>query len=65
MNQDVTKSNRTYQLVVYVDGVNIMGRSVRAMKKSIDASVVASKENRIEVNVNKTNYMVHISQSDF
>jgi len=37
---------------------------VHAIKKNSDASVAASKENRIEVNANKTSYMVHISRSD-
>jgi hypothetical protein len=32
------------QLLVYADGVNIMGRSVRAIRKNIEALAAASKE---------------------
>ena len=42
---------------VSVEG-NILGISVRTIKKSIDASVVASKETGLEVNADKTKYMV-------
>ena len=56
VNQDQPKLNRTYQLFVYVGGVNILGGRVRTVKKNTDVSVVASKENGIEPNG-------HISQS--
>jgi hypothetical protein len=36
------KLNDTHQLVVYADDVNILGGSVRAIKKNTEASVVAS-----------------------
>jgi hypothetical protein len=39
---------------VYVDGVNLLGRSVGAVKKEADALVVDSKENGLEVNADKT-----------
>ena len=35
-----------------------MGGSVRTIKKNREAIVVASKENRLEVNADKTKYMV-------
>jgi hypothetical protein len=44
--------------LVYADDINIMGRSVHTIKKNIDALVVASKDIRIEVNADKTKYMV-------
>jgi hypothetical protein len=42
--------------MVYAD-VNILGRSVHTIKKVTDTSVVASKENGLEVNA-YTVYMV-------
>ena len=44
------KLNGTHQLLVYADDVNILG--------NIDAIVVASKEIGLEVNADKTKYMV-------
>jgi len=44
--------------LVYADDVNILGGSVHTIKKNTDALVVASKENGLEVNTDKTNYMV-------
>ena len=47
-----------HQLVVYADDVNILGGSVRSIKKNTEALVVASKETGLEVIANKTKYMV-------
>jgi len=58
MNQDGLKLNRTLQLLVSADDVNILGGSVHTVKKNAEALVVASKEIGIEVNVDKTKYMV-------
>ena len=52
------KLNGTHQLLVYTDDVNILGRSVRTMKENAEALVVASKETGLEVNADKTKYMV-------
>jgi hypothetical protein len=43
--------------LAYADD-NIMGRSVRTIKKNTEALVVASKDNGLEVNADKTKYMV-------
>jgi len=51
------KLNGTHQLLVYSDDVNILGGIVRNIMKNTDALVVASKENRLKVNVDKTKYM--------
>ena len=40
------------------DDVNILGQSIRTVKKNAEAVVVASKENGQEVNADKTKYMV-------
>jgi hypothetical protein len=51
------KLNGTLQLLVYVDGDNILDGSVHPIKKKTDALVVASKEIGVEGNADKTKYM--------
>jgi hypothetical protein len=58
VNQDGLKLNDTHQLVVYANDVNILGGSIHTVKENTEALVVASKENGLEVNANKTKYMV-------
>jgi len=58
VNQDGLKLKGTHQLLFYADDVNIMGRSVRAIKNNTEALLVSSKEIGLEVNVDKTKYMV-------
>jgi len=48
------KLNRTHQLFVFADHVNILCGSVLTLKKNREVSVVAGKEIRLEVNVDKT-----------
>jgi len=55
---DGTKLNGTHQLVVYADDVNILGESVCTIKKNSEALVMTSKKIGLEVNVDKTRYMV-------
>jgi hypothetical protein len=52
------KLNGTYQLLVYADDVNMLGGSAHILKKNIKSLVVASKEIGLEVNADKTKYMV-------
>jgi alkaline phosphatase len=42
----------------HADDVNILGRSVHTVKKNTEALVVASKKIGLEVNADKTKYMV-------
>ena len=58
VNQDFLKLNGTHQLLVYADDFNILGRSVHTVKESAEALIVVSKEIGLEVNVDKTKYMV-------
>jgi hypothetical protein len=51
------KLNGKHKLRVYSD-VNKLGGSVHTLKKNTEALVVASKETGLEVNVDKTKYMV-------
>ena len=52
------KLNCTHQLFVYAGDVNVLGGSIHTTKKNTVALVVASKETGIEVNADKTNYVV-------
>jgi len=40
------------------NGANILGRSVRTIKKNTEGLVITSKENGLEVNADKSKYMV-------
>jgi hypothetical protein len=57
-NQDGLQLNGTHQLLVYADGVNILEGRVHTIQVNTRASVFASKEIGLEVNANKTKYMV-------
>jgi len=57
-NQDGLTLNGTHQLLVYADDVNILGGSIHTVKKNAEDFVVASKETGLEVNADKTRYMV-------
>ena len=50
--------NGTRQLLVYADDVIILRGSVHAIKEKVEALVGASKEIGLEVNADKTEYMV-------
>jgi hypothetical protein len=52
------KLNGTHKLLVYADDVSILGGSVHAIKKNTEALLVGSKESGLEVNADKTKYMV-------
>jgi hypothetical protein len=58
VNKDRLKLNGTYQLLVYADNVNILGGSVHTIKKNTEALIAASKETGLQVNADKTKYMV-------
>ena len=44
--------------LVYTDDINILEGSVCTLKKNTDALVIGSKEIGLEVNADKTKYMV-------
>jgi hypothetical protein len=52
------KLNGTHQLLDYADDVNILGGSVHTVRGNAEALVVATKEIGLEVNADKTKYMV-------
>jgi len=56
VNQDGLKLNGTHQLLVY--GEDILGGSIHTIKENTEALIVASKEIGLEVNADKSKYMV-------
>ena len=48
----------THQLLAYADDVNILWGSIQTVKENAEALVVATKEIGLEVNADKTKYMV-------
>jgi len=53
VNQDGLKLNGTHQLLVLLI-INILGGSIHTIKKNAEALVVASNENGLEENADKT-----------
>jgi hypothetical protein len=52
------KLDGTHQLLAYADYVNILGGSVLTVKENAEALLLATKENGLEVNADKTKYMI-------
>jgi hypothetical protein len=58
VNQDGLKLNCIHQLLIYADNVNILSGRVHTIKKNTEAFVVASKKIELEINTDKTKYMI-------
>ena len=58
VNQGGLKLNGTYQLLAYADDVNILRGSAHTVKENAEALLVATEEIGLEVNADKTKYMV-------
>ena len=58
VNQDGLKLNGIHQLLVYADDVNILGGSANTTKKNTETFLIGCKEIGLQVNANKTKYMV-------
>jgi hypothetical protein len=52
------KLNGRHHLLAYADDVNLLGDNVDTIKKNTETLIVASKEVGIEINVEKTKYML-------
>ena len=55
---DGWKLNGTHSLLVYADYVYFLGGNAHTIKKNAEALLVASKEIGLEVNADKTKYLV-------
>ena len=58
VNLDGLKLNGAHQLLVYTDDVRILGGSIHTIKENAESLVVASKKIGLEVNADKTKYVV-------
>jgi hypothetical protein len=56
--QTSLKLNGTNQLLLYAVDVNTLGWSIQAVRKNTEALLIASKKIGLEVNAEKTEYMV-------
>jgi hypothetical protein len=50
--------NGTHQLLAYADDVNLLGDNIDTIKKNTETVIDASKEVGLEINVEKTKYML-------
>jgi hypothetical protein len=57
-NQEGQKLNRTHQLLAYADDINIVGENIGTMNKNTEALLDATMEVGLEVNQEKTKYML-------
>jgi hypothetical protein len=56
--------NGTHQLLFYTADINVLGGSVHTIKKNTEAVVVASKEDGLEVNADKSKHIVMSRDQD-
>jgi hypothetical protein len=52
------KLNGTHQLLAYADDVNLLGDNIDTIKKNTEILIDAGKEVGLEINVDKTKYML-------
>jgi hypothetical protein len=57
-NQVELKLNETHQLLAYADDVNLLGDNTDTIKKNTETLVDASKKVVLEINIQKTKYML-------
>jgi hypothetical protein len=57
-NQVGLKLNGTHQLSAYSDDMNLLGDNIETIKRNIGTVIDASKEVGLEVNVEKTKYVL-------
>jgi hypothetical protein len=52
------KLNETHQLLAYADDVNLLGDNIDTIKKNTEMLIDVGKEVDLEINVDKTKYML-------
>jgi hypothetical protein len=57
-NQVGLKCNGIHQLLTYADDVNLLGDNIDNMKKNTETLIDANREVGLEINVEKTKYML-------
>jgi hypothetical protein len=57
-NQVGLKLNGTHQLLAYADDVNLLGDNIDTIKKNSKTLIYASKKVGLEINIDKTKYML-------
>ena len=50
--------NGKYQLLVYVDDINMLGENLQTVRKNMEIFIKARKDIDLEVNYEKTKYMI-------
>jgi hypothetical protein len=63
-NQLRLKLNGTHQLLAYADDMNLLGDNIDSIKESIETLIDASKEVGLEINVEKSKYMLLCRQQN-
>jgi hypothetical protein len=63
-NQAELKLNGTHQLLAYADDVNLLGDNINTKGKTTETWIDASKEVALEINVEKTKYMLPSRQQN-
>jgi hypothetical protein len=57
------KLNGTHQLLAYADDVNLLGDYIETIKKNTESLTDANEEVGLEINIEKSMYML-VSQTD-
>jgi hypothetical protein len=57
-NQMGLKMNGTHQLLAYADDVNLLGDNIDTILTNTESIIVTSKEVGLEINVQKTKYLL-------
>ena len=58
MNHEGWKLNGAHQLLVYTDDANVLGGNISTVNKTLGALVVSREEFCLEINAEKSMYMV-------